>query len=190
MPWRDTMLRVEGGGVMALQRAFLEDWYFVDRTLLSDRKYYPHGEEHNDCLVQVVTSGPVTPYPEILQGYVRMILNARHYLYIETPYFLPNEPILFALKTVAQAGVDVRLLCPLKSDAHFVEWASRSYLREVMEAGVQVYLYHEQVALRMKDLFLNDQQQSVLLTEVKERMKGTFLIRLWESLTRMLSPLF
>ena len=141
MPWRDTMLRVEGGGVMALQRAFLEDWYFVDRTLLSDRKYYPHGEEHNDCLVQVVTSGPVTPYPEILQGYVRMILNARHYLYIETPYFLPNEPILFALKTVAQAGVDVRLLCPLKSDAHFVEWASRSYLREVMEAGVQVCLY-------------------------------------------------
>jgi cardiolipin synthase len=230
MPWRDTMLRVEGGGVMALQRAFLEDWYFVDRTLLSDRKYYPHGEEHNDCLVQVVTSGPVTPYPEILQGYVRMILNARHYLYIETPYFLPNEPILFALKTVAQAGVDVRLLCPMKSDAHFVEWASRSYLREVMEAGVQVYLYKtgflhskimvcddtistcgstnvdfrsfennfeanmffydEQVALRMKDLFLNDQQQSVLLTEVKERMKGTFLIRLWESLTRMLSPLF
>ena len=230
MPWRDTMLKVTGGAVYALQRAFLVDWYFVDRTLLSDRKYYPHGEEHNDCLVQVVTSGPVTPYPEILQGYVRMILNARHYLYIETPYFLPNEPILFALKTVAQAGVDVRLLCPLKSDAHFVEWASRSYLREVMEAGVQVYLYKtgflhskmmvcddtistcgstnvdfrsfennfeanmffydEQVALRMKDLFLNDQQQSVLLTEVKERMKGTFLIRLWESLTRMLSPLF
>jgi cardiolipin synthase len=70
-----------------------------------------------------------------------MILNARHYLYIETPYFLPNEPTLFALKTVALAGVDVRLLCPLKSDARFVEWASRSYLREVMEAGVQVYLY-------------------------------------------------
>jgi cardiolipin synthase len=53
-----------------------------------------------------------------------------------------------------------------------------------------MFFYDEQVALRMKDLFLNDQQQSVLLTEVKERMKGTFLIRLWESLTRMLSPLF
>jgi cardiolipin synthase len=230
MPWRDTMLRVEGGGVMALQRAFLEDWYFVDRTLLSDRKYYPRAEKHNDCLVQVVTSGPVTPYPEILQGYVRMILNARHYLYIETPYFLPNEPTLFALKTVALAGVDVRLLCPLKSDARFVEWASRSYLREVMEAGVQVYLYKtgflhsklmvcddnistcgstnvdfrsfennfeanmffydEQLALRMKEVFLNDLEQSVLLTDVKERMKGSFLTRLWESITRMLSPLF
>ena len=108
MPWRDTMMKVTGGAVYALQRAFLVDWYFVDRTLLSDRKYYPSAlrseQSSNNCLAQVVTSGPVTPYPEIMQGFVRIILGARRYLYLETPYFLPNDPVLFALKTAALAS--------------------------------------------------------------------------------------
>lgn len=233
-PWRDTMVRVTGGAVYALQRAFLVDWYFVDRTLLSDRKYYPSGilsaAEANNCIAQVVTSGPVAPYPEIMHGFARVILGARRYLYLETPYFLPNDSMLFALKTVALAGVDVRVLCPRHSDARFVEWASRSYLREVMEAGVQVRLYEagflhsklmvcddviatcgstnldfrsfennfeaniffydEDVALRMKRMFLRDEEQSVLLTDVPGRMNGNFFVRLWESITRMLSPLF
>ena len=234
-PWRDTMLKVTGGAVNALQRAFLVDWYFVDRTLLSDRKYYPQrtaaeGQLSNNCLAQVVTSGPVTPYPEIMQGFVRIITGARRYLYLETPYFLPNDPVLFALKTVALAGVDVRVICPRHSDARFVEWASRSYLREVVEAGVKVKLYEggflhsklmvcddsistcgstnldfrsfennfeanvffydEGVALRMKKVFFDDEQQTVLLTDIPQRMRADFLTRLWESVTRMLSPLF
>ena len=231
--WRDTMLRVTGGGVYALQRAFLVDWYFVDRSLLSDRKFYPSIADTaltNDTISQVVTSGPVTPYPEIMQGYVRIIMGARRYLYIETPYFLPNESVLFALKTAALAGVDVRVICPMHSDARFVEWASRSYLREAVEAGVQVSLYKEgflhskllvsddaiatcgstnldfrsfennfeanifyygeDVALKIKDVFLKDMEQSVLLTSVPSRMSRKIVVRLWESLTRMLSPLF
>ena len=234
-PWRDTMLKVTGGAVNALQRAFLVDWYFVDRTLLSDRKYYPlhmneEGQFSNNCLVQVVTSGPVTPYPEIMQGFVRIITGARRYLYLETPYFLPNDPVLFALKTVALAGVDVRVLCPRHSDARFVEWASRSYLREVVEAGVKVSLYEagflhsklmvcddavstcgstnldfrsfennfeanaffydEGVALRLKEVFLYDERQSIVLTDLPHRMRIGFFTRLWESVTRLLSPLF
>ena len=228
--WRDTMLKVTGGAVAALQRAFLVDWYFVDRTLLSDRKFYPRAELENDCLAQVVTSGPVTPYPEIMQGFVRIIMGARRYLFLETPYFLPNDSVLFALKTIALAGVDVWVLCPRFSDAKFVEWASRSYLREVAEAGVKVYLYEggflhsklmvcddsistcgstnldfrsfennfeaniffydEGIALRMKHLFQKDATQAVPLEEVPERMSTGFLVRLGESVTRMLSPLF
>ena len=234
-PWRDTMLKVTGGAVNALQRAFLVDWYFVDRTLLSDRKYYPQrtaaeGQLSNNCLAQVVTSGPVTPYPEIMQGFVRIITGARRYLYLETPYFLPNDPVLFALKTVALAGVDVRVICPRHSDARFVEWASRSYLREVVEAGVKVklydagflhsklmvcddsistcgstnldfrsfennfeanvFFYDEGVALRMKKVFPDDELLSVSLTDLPQRMRAGFFTRLWESVTRMLSPLF
>jgi len=126
--------------------------------------------------------------------------------------------------------VDVRVICPRRSDARFVEWASRSYLREVLEAGVQVYLYEagflhskmlvcddaittcgstnldfrsfennfeanifffdEGVAMRMKTIFLRDLEQSVLLKDLKKRMRNNFLVRLWESVTRMLSPLF
>ena len=145
--WRDTMLRVEGSGVYGIQRAFLIDWYFCDRTLISDRKYYPpiHLTEQQASqplsLVQTVTSGPVAPYPEIMQGYVRIILSAKRYVYLETPYFLPTEPVLFALKTASIAGVDVRIIVPYRSDAKWVEWASRSYLREVVESGVTVMLY-------------------------------------------------
>ena len=98
--WRDTMLRISGGAVYGLQRAFLIDWYFVDRTLITDRIYYPQHStvnsqlSTNNCIAQIVTSGPTNPYPEIMQGYVRIILAARRYVYIETPYFLPNEPVL------------------------------------------------------------------------------------------------
>ena len=142
-PWRDTMLHVTGGAVYGIQRAFLIDWYFVDRTLLSDRLYYPpvNPALNNNCLAQVVTSGPITEWPDIMQGYVRILLEARRYVYMETPYFLPTEPVLFAMRTAALAGVDVRLMIPRHSDSHIVEWASFSYLLEIIEAGVKVYLY-------------------------------------------------
>ena len=139
--WRDTMVRVTGTGVYSLQRAFLIDWYFVDRTLLSDRKYYPPQTVVSDTLLQTVTSDPMSPYPEIMQGYVRIILSAKRYVYIETPYFLPTEPVFFALKTAAASGVDVRLLVPRRNDSWFVEWAGRSYLREAQQAGIAVSLY-------------------------------------------------
>ena len=141
--WRDTHLRIRGGGVYAIQRAFLVDWYFVDRTLVTDRRYYPPVSEKisNNCLVQVVTSSPVSPWPDIMQGYVRILLQAQRYVFMETPYFLPTEPVLFAMRTAALSGVDVRLMVPRHTDAKLVEWASRSYMMEAMEAGVKVYLY-------------------------------------------------
>lgn len=231
MPWRDTMLRITGPGIYSLQRAFLIDWYFVDRTLLSDSKYYPGntGSYSTFTTFQTVTSGPVTPYPEIMQGYVRIILGARRYVYIETPYFLPTEAVLFALKTAATAGIDVRLLVPGGSDAWFADWASRSYLREAALAGIRVslytggflhskllvcddsictcgstnvdfrsfennfeanaFIYGEDVALSLKQVFLTDESQSTLLSDLPSRMHPRFLVRLWESVIRMLSPL-
>lgn len=143
-PWRDTMLRVTGSAVSALQRAFLVDWYFVDRTLINDRKYYPAVDSQpssSSLTLQVVTSGPDSPQPEIMQEYVRVITGARHYVFIETPYFLPTESVLFALKTAAATGVDVRILVPKDNDSWFVEWAGRSYLREVHQAGIRVEFY-------------------------------------------------
>ena len=228
--WRDTMLRMQGGVVYALQRAFLVDWYFVDRSLITDRIYYPTSPvSSKGGVAQVVTSGPMARYPEIMQGFVRIILAARRYIYIETPYFLPNEPILFALKTAALAGVDVRVMCPLRSDAKFTDWSSRSYLREIYEAGARVYLYEpgflhskllisddslvscgsvnvdfrslennfeanvfvydEGTALRLKKVFLDDQSQAVLLGDVPSRLHPKFFAHLWESFTRLVSPL-
>ena len=231
LPWRDTMVRMTGGVVYALQRAFLVDWFFVDRTLISGDRYYPIVDvsAYRRCLAQVVTSSPAARYPEMMQGYVRIILAARQYIYIETPYFLPNEPVLFALKTAATAGVDVRIIVPRHNDARLADWAGRSYLREVAEAGVKVFLYDngfmhaksmvcdgalstvgstnidfrsfennfeanvfvydEEVARQMKEIFLIDQQQSIPLEKLPRLWHPRFLNRFWESLTRLLSPL-
>lgn len=230
-PWRDTHLRIEGGGVYALQRAFLIDWYFVDRTLITNRVYYPPVDIHinNNCLVQVVTSSPIAPWPDIMQGYVRILLQAQKYVYMETPYFLPTEPVLFAMRTAALAGVDIRLMIPRKADAKLVEWASRSYVMEAIEAGVKVYLYmggfnhskllvsddnlctvgstnidfrsfennfeanaffyDEEMAQRIKAIYLKDESQSILVDDVSYFVKRPFMKRLFESIVRLLSPL-
>lgn len=141
--WRDTHMRIRGGAVYGIQRSFLVDWFFVDRTLVTNRCYYPmlDGSINNDCIMQVVTSSPISPWPEMMQGYVRILLEAKRYVYMETPYFLPTEPVMFAMRTAALAGVDVRLMVPLHSDAKFVEWASRPYIQEAADSGVKVYLY-------------------------------------------------
>ena len=143
LPWRDTHMRLRGSIVYALQRAFLVDWYFVDRTLVTNRKYYPPmpWKISNDCLAQMVTSSPIAPWPDIMQGYVRILLEAKSYVYMESPYFLPTEPVLFAMRTAALAGVDVRLMVPRHSDSHLLEWASLSYVVETLAAGVKIKLY-------------------------------------------------
>ena len=229
--WRDTHLRIRGGAVYGIQRAFLVDWYFVDRTLISNRRFYPDVSEkvRNDCLIQIVTSSPISPWPDIMQGYVRILLQAKHYVYMETPYFLPTEPVLFAMRTAALAGVDVRLMIPYKTDAKLVEWASRSYVTQTVESGVKVYLYKAgfnhskllvsddalctvgstnidfrsfennfesnafiydvQMARRLKEVFLQDVRESVLLEDVKDLGHQTFIQHLWESLVRLVSPL-
>ena len=145
LPWRDTHMRLRGSVVYALQRAFLVDWYFVDRTLINDHRYYPPMPWHisNDSLAQVVTGSPIAQWPDIMQGYVRILLEAKRYVYMETPYFLPTEPVLFAMRTAALAGVDVRLLIPRRSDAWLIQLASMSYVTETLEAGVKVRLYEK-----------------------------------------------
>lgn len=141
--WRDTHLRIRGGAVYGIQSAFLVDWYFVDRTLISDRVYYPEVPKRivNDCLAQIVTSNPTSESPEMMHGYVSILHNAKQYVYMTTPYFLPTEPVLFAMRTCAQSGVDVRLMIPMQADAKVVKWASSSYVMQAADDGVKIYLY-------------------------------------------------
>ena len=163
-----------------------------------------------------------------MQGYVRILLEAKEYVYMETPYFLPTEPVLFAMRTAAIAGVDVRLMVPRHADSKLVEWASRSYVMETVEAGVKVlfyddrfnhskllvcddslstcgstnvdfrsfdnfeanvFFYNREVAMRMKQVFLDDEQRCISVEQLREQMRSPFLMRLWESLVRLLAPL-
>lgn len=141
--WRDAHLRVEGEAVGSLQRIFLSNWYFVTGRLRIEKRFFPSlsGTCTGNSLVQVVSSTPVSRYPEIMYAITWMAQNARDYLYVATPYFMPTEPVLQALQTAAMAGVDVRLLLPGKPDAFWLRWANDSYLSDVLGAGVRVFLF-------------------------------------------------
>lgn len=96
-------------------------------------------EASGNSLVQIVTSDPIGPWKEIMQGLSMAISGAKKYFYIQTPYFLPTEQILAAMQTAALAGVDVRLMLPLRADNRLTNLGSCSYLADVLQAGVKVY---------------------------------------------------
>lgn len=140
-PWRDSHLRIEGAGVAGLQRTFLSDWYFVDRRLISDPNFFPLPEAKGRTLLQMVTSGPDTAWNSILQMCFTAIVQARTYIYIETPYFLPNDSIVTALQNAALSGTDVQIILPERADANFTLTGSHSYLGDMFKAGVKIHFY-------------------------------------------------
>ncbi len=81
--------------------------------------------------------------PSVKDGYMKMITNAREKVYLETPYFIPDDSIFEALRLAGLSGVDVRVMIPNKPDHPFVYWASMSYIGELLEAGVKFYTYEK-----------------------------------------------
>lgn len=141
--WRDTHIMISGDAVNSLQSVFLTDWYFVSQSELIDSRYFPVSRPVGNKVIQITASGPDSDWPGIMMGIFQTIVTARDYVYIATPYFMPSESVLFALKTAALSGVDVRILIPEKSDAFITLLCSRSYIREMLEAGVQFYFYQK-----------------------------------------------
>ena len=166
--WRDTHLRIEGPAVYGLQSNFLLDWFFMENSLLTASKYYPASTLAGTALVQTVTSEPVGEWRAIMQGLVLAITSAKRYFYIQTPYFMPNEPILSALQTAALAGVDVRLMIPARSDSRLTPLGSMSYLEDVLKAGVKVFFY-EKGFLHSKMMVSDDMLSTVGSTNMDFR---------------------
>ncbi len=140
--WRDTHLRIEGEAAGMLQIVFIADWYFVSgRTLNDYDRYLPETDVEQQTMIQIAASGPDSDWASIMQAFFSAITHAKHHIYISSPYFLPNEAILTALKVAALSGIDVRIMIPSRSDSKIVYWASRSYIGELIDADVKVYLY-------------------------------------------------
>ena len=142
--WRDTHLRIEGPAVAELQTAFLTDWKFSSGELLAEPRYYPSIPSTGDTLMQIITSGAMDEWRIAMQSLVRLISNARSYVYIQTPYFIPTESVMLALRNAALSGVDVRLMIPARGDrGPLVSLASKSFIADAMAAGVQVWFYRK-----------------------------------------------
>lgn len=148
--WRDTHIRIEGESVFSLQASFLLDRYFVlHRRLSRWKKYYPAIELNNPgekdlqqyFHSQIIRSGPDSDWAGIMQCYFTAINSAKHHIYIVTPYFTPSETILNAIKIAALGEIDVRIMLPERGDSRWVHWGTLSYISELLEAGVKIYLY-------------------------------------------------
>lgn len=141
--WQDLQLRVEGLAVHSLQIIFLSDWYFACKKAINDDKYFPYHQVTDKKLVQITASGPDSDWSSIMQAYFLAITTAEKHIYIASPYFIPNESILTALKTAALSGKDVRIMLPNKSDSHIVFRSTLSFVSELLEAGVKVYFFQK-----------------------------------------------
>lgn len=139
--WRDTHLKVIGGGATALQIIFMADWYFVSKEILKGDEYFKPFESGSGKLVQMVASGPDSDWESISQAYFTAISSATESVYISTPYLMPTSDIVTALKTSALGGIDVRIIVPGISDAITPKWGTNSYIEELLDAGVKVYFY-------------------------------------------------
>ncbi len=140
--WRDTLVRVEGEAATSLQIIFLIDWAYVSGEMLINRDFYlPIPPTEGVSTAQVVASGPDSDWDSIRQAYVAMVNMAEEYVYISTPYFMPGDVMLSALKSAAMSGVDVRLMLPARSDTFITHWCSRSFVEELLQANVKVLFF-------------------------------------------------
>ncbi len=141
--WRDTHIRIEGTSVYMLQMTFLIDWYYNTKEVLLNTNYFPRLNNFGNSMIQVVASGPDSDWEAIHYAYFLAICQAKKSIYIETPYFIPDESILRALKSAALSGVDVRIIFPKIADHKIVNIASYSYFDDILKSGGRVYLYEK-----------------------------------------------
>ena len=182
--WRDTHLRVTGDAVLSLQSSFLSTWMTAGGTI--DREYGQFFPETGDAaalpepgaefrparpgadgtvvphpvlkevLVQVVPDEADNRWPITQMGYVRAISLAREYIWLQTPYFVPTEPVLEALKAAALSGVDVRLMVPFRTDAPLMGPVNESFFSECLAAGIRIFRWKGGTFIHAKTFVCDD----------------------------------
>lgn len=169
--WRDLHLRVTGEAVKALQYAFAVDWNFMGQPLLDTPDAGQQQVARLNALhdnielipargMQLLTAGPTGQWSNIAFMMLRAIAQARKCIYIQTPYFLPTEALLHALQAAALSHVDVRIMIPRRSDSDMLRYASFSYIKECLQAGVKIYLF-EAGMLHSKMMLVDDEFATV-----------------------------
>lgn len=139
-PWRDLHARICGPVVHSLQELFCQDWYHATGDDLVSAAYFPQITGSGNVWAQLLASGPADERWRAIHTLLFAAINlARERVWVETPYFVPDPPIVMALQTAALRGVNVRLLLPGRSDHPLVFHAGRSFLDGLLAAGVQVF---------------------------------------------------
>lgn len=145
--WRDTQVRIVGEAVALLQAVFMIDWYNAVEENLFSTPYFPADaaeSSRGDVPVQILTSGPDSQWAAIRQLYSLMIISAQRHVYIQSPYFILDASLAEALSTVAMSGVDVKVMLSARPSGNKLpDWAGITYVAEIVESGVRVFLYQK-----------------------------------------------
>lgn len=143
--WRDTHLMIEGEAVNTLQKIFFGDWnYCSNQNLAPTPDYFKsHPELDDGKWVQIAASGPDSKFPSILYSYIQALSIAENEVCITTPYLIPSQELLHAMYMAVLRGVKVKVLIPEKSDSRFVNSVCKSYFMELLENGIEIYLYQK-----------------------------------------------
>lgn len=159
--WRDNHLKIEGSAVQSMQMRFISDWNHSSNDKVNyENRYYPPLGEIGNTGIQIVSSGPDSEEMHIKNGYLKMIMSAKKNIYIQTPYFVPDQSFIESLKIAALSGIDVNIMIPNKPDHIFVYWASYSYIGELLKSGVKAYTY-EGGFLHAKTVIVDEEIASV-----------------------------
>lgn len=140
--WHDLMMRVTGPTVLGLQIVFTEDWFAESDELIEDAAYFPAPDTSGDVSAQLVQSGPNDESDTFRSVTIAAINEAQRHVILTTPYFIPDEPLLYALRLACLRGVKVDLIVPKRSDQRLVGAAAQSFYPTLLEYGVRVHLHH------------------------------------------------
>ncbi|HEY0221308.1 MAG TPA: cardiolipin synthase [Lactovum miscens] len=183
--WRDTHLRLTGDIVYSLQDRFVMDWNSQHRDEIKniDQNYYPPSIQGENVVTQFVTSGPDELKQQVKYSYIKMINAAHNEILIQTPYYIPDQPVHDALKLALMSGVKVKLLIPNKPDHPLVYWATYYYAASLVKYGADVYTY-EDGFIHAKSLIIDGSHSSVGSANFDNRsfqldFEGNMLIYDW-----------
>lgn len=154
--WQDLTARIVGPSVTGLQQVFADDWRFETKKELKGAAYFPEQPLAGTIPVQVVPSGPHQEDALLRDCLVEALHTARRRVILSTPYFVPDESFMAALRLAALRGCEVDLIVPLKSDKRMCDLVARSHFTELMHAGVRIHL-HTKGVLHSKTMTVDDE---------------------------------
>lgn len=156
--WKDLMSRFEGPIVAGINALFVTDWYSeTDELLLRETEDAPRTPPISNLDAQVVPSGPGFSGENNLRLFNSLLYAAQNEIVVTSPYFVPDESMLYAITTAAQSGIDVQLFVSEVGDQFVTFHAQRSYYEELLKAGVRIWLYRSPTVLHTKFLIIDDQ---------------------------------
>lgn len=153
--WHQITARIAGPAALQLQLVFLEDWYMATDSVPSDSDLLPEVEEVGETPVLTFPSGPAYPQDALQHLFTEALHDARERVVLTTPYFIPDEATMLALRLAAYRGVEVDVVIPEESDRGLADAAGRAFFGRLMEAGVRIHL-HPSGILHAKTLTLDD----------------------------------